>query len=127
VELRRPGGITRHLEQLRLALWDWLTYEYPTAKGEQDDDLLALSLDGADGEPPLQPEALRMVRESKRFGAACFPGSLMEWPFIARQELNLALDVEQEFHAMNEANLRLKAERLIRDRSKPKPKSQLAG
>lgn len=106
---RRRGGITRHLAATREAVTKWLEHENPINTGGQDASLLALSLE-VDDEEPEQPEVLSILRQSRRFNVPCWPGTILEWPYILLQELNVAIDAENDYHRRVEINLRKRAE-----------------
>jgi len=85
----------------------WLEYEQPINAGA-DNDLYALALEPE--EAPPQPEVLGKLREARRYSIPVFPGSLMDWPDIARRELNVASEAEKKYKAILETNIRLQLE-----------------
>lgn len=105
---RRGGGILSHLSDTKKAVERWLEYEQPNPVGGGQNNLLALAMEDT-RETPEQPEVIAVIRESRRFGVPIFSGALRDWPWIAKQELNTAINTEQDYLARIEANARLLA------------------
>ena len=83
---------------LHEATLKWLEHEAPsTPRGGNPRHLLHLALDVDAEEPPEQPEALTVLRESKRLLAPPFPGALIDYPYIARLEFAVVNNAETEY------------------------------
>ena len=108
---RKFGGINAHLEETARAVSKWLEYENKPAGVEHDAtlSLLFIATDTSNEPTPEQPHALTLLRQSRRFGVPIFSGSLMEWPHIARLELNTVVNAEDDHSRLAAFNLKLKA------------------
>jgi len=95
------GGIESHLEATKEAVNRWLEHESPSSKIEGL-DLLFQSMESPD--KPEQPQTLQILRESRRFNVPIFSQSLFDWPYIARLELNVCIDVENEYQRRKNVN-----------------------
>ncbi len=58
---------------------------------------------------PEQPEALSLLRQTRRFGHLYFEGGLANQPYITMLELNTVIEAEIEDMARKIANERLRA------------------
>lgn len=100
------GGITTHLENLRKATSEWLTFEDKNnSVGQQDALLLNLALENKD--TPEMPEALAYMRECRALGLPFWDGGLYETPTLMRQELLAVISAENEFYSIKAINQRL--------------------
>lgn len=107
------GGIASHLAKTKEAVLRWLEYEQPTRPKAQAagslDSLLLIATEDTTNETPEQPEVLALLRESRRFGVPVFPGALTEWPWLSKQELNVAIDAENEHEKLLAVNVAMQA------------------
>lgn len=101
-----PGGIERHLEATREATFRWLQYENEGDDAGKEDLLLHLALENA--EKPAMPEALLVIRQTRRLGVQYFNGALIDWPYLFRLEIEATLEAEANYNAIQAANLALK-------------------
>jgi hypothetical protein len=85
------------LRELHQATLKWLEHENPSPFKANPRHLLHLALDVDAEETPEQPEALTVLRESKRLLAPPLPGALSDYPYIARLEFAAVANAEYEF------------------------------
>jgi hypothetical protein len=109
VEPQRCGGIESHLADTKTATAKWLEWEalQHAKASEKEAFLLDLAMAGAD--KPEQPEALTLLRHTRRFGALYYSGGLANQPFLTTLELNAVIEAENEHIERQLANERLKA------------------
>lgn len=98
------GGISSHLDATREAAQRWLEYEEPLLGTA--DRLLSLALEDEEDQPS-QPEVLQKINLSRRLQVPIFPGTLEDIPYIASQEITIALNCETDHKKKIEYNLRM--------------------
>jgi len=113
VGLLAPGGITRHLEDLKNAVLRWLEHEDKQGgeegTTEYDEDLLLhLALENEEVAEPEQPEALSWLRRMRRLNLPMFDGGLYNQPYLFQLELDTVIEAEIEHQNILAANLRTK-------------------
>lgn len=111
--LLAPGGITRHLEDLKNAVLRWLEHEDKQGgeegTTEYDEDLLLhLALENEEVAEPEQPEALSWLRRMRRLNLPMFDGGLYNQPYLFQLELDTVIEAEIEHQNILAANLRTK-------------------
>lgn len=102
--LRQPGGIARHLVEVRDATLAYLEVEQQQAG--RDTSLLS-GLELAESEPPEQPEPLSVLRQMRRLNLPLWSGGLDDQPWIFTQELHTVIDAELDFQERQALNLKL--------------------
>lgn len=106
LESRSAGGIDSHLRAVSKAAQEWLAYQSTKNSGVVNSDIDLLLLSMAEEDAPQQPEALRIVYEQRRFGVTYFNGSIQDWPYMFRLELNEAINAEIEEQERVATNIR---------------------
>lgn len=109
MEPEPSGGIERHLADTKTAAARWLEWELLELSKASDKEAFLLDLAQKGQDRPQQPEAMSLLRQSRRFGLSYFEGGLANQPFLTMLELNAVIDAEIENSARQIANERLKA------------------